>query len=181
MNAYTKYTIALMLSLSIIVNMAVLAQTKVGGAVPSITDVYAVGTIPQSSTDSLVLNSQRLNIVVFSGTQCAPCISAIPSLTKLAAKYPDGLIILTIYPFEGKYRDDQSRQQTNHRILQHYQHAHISDNYRLFVSASPSSLIDKWAIQGIPTFAVVDKLGRLLHRSSSVEEVAYLVNYFLSE
>jgi thiol-disulfide isomerase/thioredoxin len=93
----------------------------------------------------------RIYVVEFSGTQCAPCVKAMPILTELQTKYPK-VTFLSIYS-ENKLD-----------VLKSYVEKHGS-KMGYAVAADDSKMFKTWCsaayVSGIPNVFVVDGRSRI--------------------
>ncbi|MCU0917659.1 MAG: TlpA family protein disulfide reductase [Planctomycetes bacterium] len=103
------------------------------------------------NTDPLTLQQLRGKVVLldFWGTQCRPCVAALPDLQKLFRTHQDrGLIVLGITAGESEAR-----------IRAFLDNRHLTFPVAM---ARGSNLWHKYAIEGTPTYFLIDRAGHLV-------------------
>ena len=128
----------------------------------------AIGAVLPEATaqrvggDQESLSQYRGSVLLldFWATWCAPCIASLPEVTKLQELLGDqGLEVITISIDE------------NTELVEQFMDRRMDLPFVNWFVGEQSQLYDDWAIQGVPTYIVVDRDGVVRGRSHDVESL----------
>jgi thiol-disulfide isomerase/thioredoxin len=138
------------------------------------------------NSEPVTLKDLRGKVVMvdFWANWCGPCKAAFPNMAELYAEYKDkGFVILGVTSLQGYFADGDVREGMQKRDLPAERELELTKDFIAKhkmtwpVAFSSRGCFDPaYGIQGIPTFAVIDKQGkvRLLQVGSGPESEAKL-------
>lgn len=128
--------------------IAHLARKRVRHRVGSMLEDFQV-TLLDGTSWKLSEQRDKLVVIQFSFTGCAPCKRMYPSLQKLSLQFPESLSVLTIMKDEDS---DTSR-------------AAVSDSqisWPVVCDSERGGLTDRWGIESFPTVFIIDGDGHIV-------------------
>ena len=131
-------------------------------------DNVTVGAVlPDASADRIGGDRESLSdyrgdvlLLDFWATWCVPCIASLPEVTHLQESLGDmGFRVITISIDEGV------------DLVERFMDERMDLPFVNWFVGEESELYDDWAIQGVPTYIVVDREGVVRGRSHEVESL----------
>ncbi len=118
---------------------------------------------------ALVRNDKKVTLLHFWGSWCGPCIANMPKLVKFAADYSQQVEIIG-FPYENQSDTIKTQKIIKQYNLQWRQIIQLRDH-----PFQRPDVVKQLFIEHFPTYMLIDTNGKILVRSSNLEDVMNVV------
>lgn len=118
---------------------------------------------------ALVRNDKKVTLLHFWGSWCGPCIANMPKLVKFADDYSQKVEIIG-FPYENQSDTSKTQKIIKQYNLQWRQIIQLRDH-----PFQRPDVVKQLFIEHFPTYMLIDMNGKILVRSSNLEDVMHVV------